>query len=151
MGAGIKPGEHKLMSSVLVVEDDLSNAQVFKAVLRRIGGFEVTVTEDVGEVLNLARSRSVDLVIMDVSLSNSYYNNEKYDGVGITRLLKSDPSTREIPVLLTTAHAMTGDRERLLGASGAEDYVTKPVMDHHDLIARIRKLIELRKPPPLVE
>ena len=129
------------MPNVLVVEDDASNAQVFRAILKRIGGFQVTVTEDVEEVLNLVRARSVDLVIMDVSLSNSYYEDEKLDGLAITRLLKSEGATRGTPVLLTTAHAMAGDRERFLAASGANGYVAKPVMDHHGLIAQIRALI----------
>jgi len=129
------------MTSVLVVEDDASNAQVFRAILKRIGGFEVTVTEDVEEILTLVGARAVDLVIMDVSLSNSVYEGEKLDGLAITRLLKSGGIVQDIPVLLATAHAMAGDRERFLAASGADGYVTKPVVDHHGLIAQIRDLV----------
>jgi CheY-like chemotaxis protein len=129
------------MDHVLVVEDDINNALVFKALLSRLGGFEVTVTEDVEEILRLCRSGSVSLVIMDVSLSQSVRDGEKLNGIDITRLLKNDEQARHIPVMLATAHAMKGDRERFLAASGAEGYVTKPVVNHRELIQQIRELI----------
>jgi CheY-like chemotaxis protein len=132
------------MARILVVEDDVNNAKVLRAVLRRIGGFEVSVTENVDEIFSLVRGGAVDLVIMDVSLSNSYFDEERLDGLEITRRLKDDPLARTVPVVLATAHAMTGDRERFLTASGADGYVTKPVLDHHALVDRIRELIVQR-------
>ena len=75
---------------------------------------------------------------MDVSLARSYYRGEKLDGLEITRLLKDDEATRDLPVLLATAHAMKGDRERFLERSGADGYITKPVVNHRDLIDQIR-------------
>ncbi len=134
------------MEHILVVEDDVNNAQVFKALLSRLGGFTVSVTEDVEEILRLCRAGTVNLVIMDVSLSQSFHNDEKFDGLDITRLLKEDEKTRHIPVVLATAHAMKGDRERFLAASGADGYVTKPVVNHRELIGKIRDLIVLAKP-----
>jgi CheY-like chemotaxis protein len=46
------------------------------------------------------------------------------------------------PVLLLTAHAMRGDRERLLGLSGADDYVAKPIVDHHEFVGTVQRLID---------
>jgi two-component system, cell cycle response regulator DivK len=133
------------MAHILVVEDDPNNALVFEAVLKRIGKFEVTVSENVDEILSLCRSGKIDLVIMDVSLTQSYYQGKKVDGLEITRLLKNDETAERIPVLLATAHAMKGEKERFLAASGADGYVTKPVLDHHALVRQIGELIQKSK------
>jgi CheY-like chemotaxis protein len=60
------------------------------------------------------------------------------NGVDLCRLLKSDPATRGVPVMLATAHAMRGDAETLLAESGADDYVSKPVVDHQAFAEQMR-------------
>ena len=129
------------MARVLVVEDDKMNARLFEVILRRRGGFEVIVTENVPELLRLAANRSVDLVLMDVSLSNSEHEGRAMDGIQITRMLKDDPATAHIPVILATAHAMRGDRERFLEASKADDYIAKPVLDQEKLIEKVQAFL----------
>jgi two-component system, cell cycle response regulator DivK len=130
------------MAHVVIVEDDRLNARLFEAVLRRRGGFEVTVTENVEELLRLASAHKADLIIMDVSLSNCQYQGHPVDGLEITRKLKSNPSTANIPVILATAHAMRGDRERFLTESHADDYLAKPIMDQAAFIATINGHLE---------
>lgn len=129
------------MPHILVVEDDPNNALVFEAVLKRIGKFDVTVSEDVDEILALCASGRINLVLMDVSLKHSYYRGARVSGLEITRLLKSDADCGAIPVLIATAHAMQGDTGRFLAASRADGMVTKPVLDHHALIRQIKDLI----------
>jgi two-component system cell cycle response regulator DivK len=130
------------MAHVLVVEDDRMNAKLFEVILRRRGGFEVTVTEDVQELLRLAENRAVDVIIMDISLANSRHEGKSMDGVQITRKLKDDPRTAGIPVILATAHAMRGDRERFLEASKADDYIAKPVVDQEKLIQKVQSFLK---------
>lgn len=130
------------MARVLIVEDDKMNAKLFDALLRKRGGFEVTLTEDVNEILAMAQSRQVDLIILDVALSNSYFEGRAMSGLSISRVLKEDPRTADIPVILATAHAMSGDRERFLEQSKADDYFAKPIMDPNVLIQRIHALIQ---------
>ena len=127
---------------ILVVEDDPMNAKLFDLILARKAQFDVVVTEDPGYVLAEARAGRVALVIMDVSLSNSLYEGRPVDGLAITRLLKKDPAARAVPVLLATAHAMKGSREKFLADSGADDYVSKPILSADELIARVRALME---------
>jgi len=129
-------------SRILVVEDDPMNAKLFQLILARRAGFEVVVTEDPAYVIEEARSGRAALVIMDVSLSNSTYQGAPVDGLAITRILKRDPRARHVPVVLATAHAMKGSREKFLADSGADDYVSKPIMSADDLIERVRVLIE---------
>jgi two-component system cell cycle response regulator DivK len=129
------------MSHVLVVEDDPHNALVFRKVLERRGGFTVTVTESAPEVLSLVRSGEVDLVIMDVSLADTHLEGKPVSGVDLCRLLKADPRTAGVPVVLATAHAMRGDAEAFIRESQAEGYVSKPILDHDAFVAHIVSLL----------
>ena len=78
---------------------------------------------------------------MDVSLTHSTYEGQSVDGIQITRLLKSNPSTAKLPIILVTAHAMQGDRENFLSQSGADSYISKPVVDQDAFVEQIRSLL----------
>jgi CheY-like chemotaxis protein len=129
------------MKTVLIVEDDLINARVFSKILTKRGGLGVKHTEDVDEVMEIAQSREIDLILMDVSLSRSVYQGKSVDGIKITQMLKSDPQTANLPIILVTAHAMEGDRENFLKQSGADGYISKPVIDHQQFIDQIKALL----------
>jgi len=130
------------MKHVIVVEDDAVNARLFRMVLERRGGWRVTVTESAEELFALAKSGDVDAVVMDVSLHNTQWQGRSANGIDLSRALKDDPATAGIPVLLATAHAMRGDEERFLTESGADDYVSKPVIDHDAFVAQVRRWLE---------
>lgn len=126
---------------ILLVEDDAINVKFMKVVLTRKGGCEVLVSEEVQEILALAREGKVDAIIMDISLSRSVHDGRNVDGVFITKLLKADPETARVPVILATAHAMFGDRERFLAETGAEHYISKPLHDPDHFLAEVRKVL----------
>ena len=128
----------------MIVEDDPMNAKLFQLVLTRKGNFEIEITEDPAQVIQEIKDGRVDLVIMDVSLSNSQLDGKPVDGLQITRRLKSDPVTRHVPVLLATAHAMKGSKEKFLKESGADDYISKPIVNADELLQRIETLIAKR-------
>jgi two-component system cell cycle response regulator DivK len=129
---------------IMIVEDDPMNAKLFQLVLTRKGGYEIEITEDPEHVIREIQAGTVTLVIMDVSLSNSRMDGKPVDGLEITRRLKADPSTRHVPVLLATAHAMKGSKEKFLRESGADDYISKPIVSADDLLQRIVTLIAKR-------
>lgn len=129
------------MKTVLIVEDDLVNARVFSKILTKRGGLAVKHTEDVEEVMTIARRGEADVVLMDVSLAHSMYQGKPMDGIKITQLLKADPDTAKLPVILVTAHAMEGDRENFLSESGADGYISKPVIDHQEFVDQIKSAI----------
>ncbi len=132
--------------TVLIVEDDLVNARVFSKILTKRGGLAVKHTEDVEEVIAIARRGEVDVILMDVSLSRSMYQGQSMDGIKITRLLKADPQTTHLPVILVTAHAMQGDREVFLSESGADGYISKPVVDHEQFVNQINAAMDRANP-----
>lgn len=129
------------MKTVLIVEDDLVNARVFSKILTKRGGLGVKHTENVDEVIKIAQAKEADIILMDVSLSRSVYEGKSVDGIKITQMLKSDPQTAALPIILVTAHAMEGDRETFLKQSGADGYISKPVVDHQLFVDQIIALL----------
>lgn len=129
------------MTTVLIVEDDPINLRVFSKILTKRGGLDVRGTEDVEEVMRAAQAGEVDIILMDVSLSHSVYQGKAVDGLKITQILKADPNTAKLPIILVTAHAMEGDRESFLQQSGADGYISKPVVDHQEFVNKILTLL----------
>jgi CheY-like chemotaxis protein len=129
------------MNHVIVVEDDPHNAILFRKILEKRAGCNVTLTEDPAEVLDLVRGGDVALVILDVSLRHSKWQGRPAGGVEISRLIRSQ-DLPHVPILLCTAHAMRGDAERLLRESGADDYVAKPIIDHESFAALALGMME---------
>lgn len=129
------------MKTVLIVEDDQVNARVFSKILTKRGGLAVKHTENVEEVMKIAQAREADIILMDVSLARSVYKGKAVDGIKITQMLKADPQTASLPIILVTAHAMAGDREQFLEQSGADGYISKPVVDHQDFVNQIMALL----------
>jgi CheY-like chemotaxis protein len=125
------------MTTVLIVEDDPINFRVFAKILTKRGGLEIRGTEDAQEVMQIAQAGEVALILMDVSLARSFYQGKAVDGIKITQMLKANPQTASLPVILVTAHAMEGDRENFLKQSGADGYISKPIVDHEAFIAQI--------------
>ena len=128
------------MKHVLVVEDDPHNVTVLRKVLEKRVGCRVTVTESAAELLRIAAGGTVDLVLMDVSLRSARHEGRSVSGVDLCRLLRQDSPS--ILIVLATAHAMRGDAERLLAESGADSYVSKPIVDHAAFARHIRGMLE---------
>lgn len=125
---------------VVVVEDEPLVARFFRTALERAGGFRVLVTENVEELMQAVRSGEVALLLLDVSLSNAKLGDHSLDGIQLAQMVKKFAGPR-VPILMATAHAMHGDRERILKSSGADDLIQKPVYSAADLVDRVRKLL----------
>lgn len=119
------------MPRVLLVEDDETSRELLTLRLS-LAGYEVLTAVDGGEAVAHARSRSPDVILMDMNLP-------VMDGWTITQTLKSDESTRHIPIIGVSAHAMAGDREKAL-AAGCDEYETKPV-EWRSLLPKIETLL----------
>jgi CheY-like chemotaxis protein len=129
------------MSRILVVEDNPLVAKFYRLALERAGGFEVTFSEDVESILAQVRASTFDAMVLDVSLRNCRYQGRQIDGLELAQLIRQTSEGKSLPILLATAHAMEGDRQRLLDASGANAYLEKPIYDPNDLVNTIRGLL----------
>jgi len=118
------------MIKILLVEDNEDNRDMLSRRLER-KGFVVTLAIDGLDGINKAKENMPDLILMDMSLPIM-------DGWQATKTLKSEPESKNIPVIALTAHAMSSDRDKAIEA-GCDDYDTKPV-DFKRLLAKIEKL-----------
>jgi len=122
------------MAKILLVEDNEMNRDMLSRRLER-KGYSVSIALDGAEGLEKARKETPDLILMDMSLP-------VMDGWEATRQLKADETTRHIPVIALTAHAMSSDEQKAHEA-GCDDFDTKPV-ELPRLLGKIEAL--LKKP-----
>ena len=125
---------------ILIVEDNQLVAKFYRLALERAGGFECVVSEDVPVIVAEIEAGRIDCAILDVTLGSATWEGRPIDGVELTRLLKQR-SPKPLPVMLATAHAMPGERDRLLAESGADAYLQKPVYEADALVKQVRELI----------
>lgn len=117
------------MKRILIVEDDLSIAELQKDYLE-LSGFEVSVCTDGVQGLNTIKEKEFDLIILDIMLP-------KIDGFSILRIIQED---KDIPVLLVSAKKEEIDKIKGLSL-GADDYITKP-FSPGELVARVKSHIQ---------
>ena len=120
---------------LLVEDNDLNRDMILRRLVRR--GFEVTVALSGRQAIDIARSDTPDLILIDLRLPDM-------SGLEAARMLKSEPRTQSIPLVALTAEAMEGDRARAL-AAGCDEYQTKPI-DLPSLLEKIRLLLARRTP-----
>ena len=103
---------------ILLVDDNGQNRRLVQFLLKSRGYivYEATTGQ---EALELARTHLQDLIFMDLQLPG-------LDGLTVTKILKENDLTRQIPVIALTAFAMQGDREKALQA-GCDGYIAKPI------------------------
>jgi CheY-like chemotaxis protein len=105
------------MKTVLIVEDIELNRELLAQLLE--DDHRLVFAEDGVTALERAAETRPDLILMDLSLP-------RMDGWEATRRLKADATLAHIPVIVLSAHAMSGDEERAR-ASGCDDFLTKPI------------------------
>ena len=103
---------------ILIVEDNDKNLKLVRDLLQ-VKGYRTLEAETATVGIDLARTHSPDLILMDIQLPD-------LSGDVALGQLRAEPSTAGIPVIALTAHAMAGDRERLMG-QGFDGYLTKPI------------------------
>lgn len=103
---------------ILVVDDNPANLKLARLVLK-VAGYNVQTAVDAEQAQSVLESFKPRLILMDIQLPGM-------DGLQLTRLIKTDPATKDIVVLAVTAYAMKGDEQRAVDA-GCDGYVTKPI------------------------
>ncbi len=116
---------------ILIVEDEKAIRDMIAFGLRR-AGYEVLEAEDCRTARHKVADRLPDLLLVDWMLPDM-------SGLELTRALKKDDATREVPVIMLTARAEEDDKIRGLDG-GADDYVTKP-FSPRELLARIKAVL----------
>jgi CheY-like chemotaxis protein len=103
---------------VLVIEDNPTNLELVIYLLRAFGHRTISVSDGEAGVA-MAMEHRPDLILCDIAMPG-------LDGFGVASRLKSDPRTRDIPLIAVTASAMVGDRDKVI-SSGFDGYIRKPI------------------------
>lgn len=126
------------MNKRILVVDDEPDAVELVAFNLKGAGFDVITAEDGEVALTKARNFAPDLIVLDVMLP-------AVDGLEVCKILRRDPATSGLPIIMLTAKA--GEIDRVLGLElGADDYVTKP-FSPRELVLRIKNLLSRRQAP----
>jgi len=104
--------------NILLVEDNEVNRRLAGFLLRS-HGYQVREATTATEAFEMLKNDRPDLIVMDIQLPGM-------DGLEVTKKLKEQPATADIPVIAVTSYAMKGDREKAF-AAGCAGYVTKPI------------------------
>ena len=115
--------------TILYIEDNEYNRKIVRQLLSHTT-YRLVEAVDAESGVTLAQETLPQLILMDVQLP-------KMSGHEATRILRQDPRTRDIPIIVITSFALSGDRE-LAAAAGATGYLAKPYSPR-ELIALIRK------------
>ena len=124
------------MPRILLVEDNEFNRDMLSRRLER-RGFEVLLAEDGARGIEVAAEQRPELILMDMDLP-------VIDGWEATKRLKANPSTRPIPIIALTAHALQSDFDRAF-QSGCDDFATKPI-DFTVLLDKIQRALAASTP-----
>lgn len=110
--------KNPVQRKILVVEDNQDSRELVVKILKR-KGYQIVEAADGEEAFAKAVSEKPHLILMDISLP-------KIDGAEVTKRLKKMEDFQDIPIVALTAHAMKGDREKML-ETGFEGYISKPI------------------------
>ncbi|KPA17182.1 diguanylate cyclase [Candidatus Magnetomorum sp. HK-1] len=119
---------------ILIVDDDRLNVQLLERQLSH-SSYEVICAYCGEDALDIVKEELPDLILMDIMMPG-------IDGFEVTRAIRSDKKTADIPIILITVLESKEDRIRGLNI-GADDFLNKPVM-FEELLARVRSLIRLK-------
>ena len=120
------------MSTILLVEDDADNQEIYRIILAH-HGYEVLQAYDGGLGVEMARAHGPDLILMDLTMP-------VLDGLQATRMLKADPATAAIPVVALTASTL-GEDVAEAAAAGCDGFLAKPV-EPQRVAAEVRRILE---------
>jgi putative two-component system response regulator len=123
------------VGTVLIVDDNEGNVRLLERMLK-VDGCAVLKARDGATAVRLVQKERVDLVLMDVMIPT-------IDGFQACRLIKQNPLTRLVPVVLVTTLKETADRVRGIEV-GADDFLTRP-FNPHELRARVRSLLRFKR------
>ena len=121
-------------SKILVVDDNEQNLELLVAYLETLGCPVVTAVDGV-DALEKVAAEKPDLILLDIMMP-------RMSGFEVCRKIKSDPTTRDTPVIMVTALNELTDIERGV-ESGTDDFITKPV-NRLELTTRVKSLLRVR-------
>ena len=123
------------------MEDDAFLKEFYSFVFNKIG-YSADLLEDGDLFFEKLNSEKYDLIIMDLSLKNTYYNGDKVNGIILSRMVKNNETLKHIPIVIVTAHSIDFQSKHLFNESLADDFIIKPISDVKLFIEKIDSMME---------
>jgi CheY-like chemotaxis protein len=128
------------MAEIAILEDNALMRRYLSDLVGQVGGHATRAFESPAQLLTALAQQAAAIVVVDIGLGpNAKLAGELVDGLAVSRHLKS---LKPAPaVVLLTAHAFDGDRDRFLEESQADDYEPKPIRDEDAFLAKLTRLL----------
>ena len=123
-------------AKILIVDDEPMNVKLMRLILLSAEKYEVLEACDGNSAIKKVNEAKIDLILLDVMMPD-------LNGYEVIKILKNNPQTKSIPIILVTA--LSGQNDRMQGFNvGADEFISKPV-NKIELLARIQSLLQLRQ------
>ncbi|HEY9610840.1 response regulator [Allocoleopsis sp.] len=130
---------------ILLVDDDTLLAETTATLIQCSGDHQVYITDEPTEVFRQCQSGNIDVVMMDVNLPGAELQGKSVSGADLSRLLKTQPHTANIPIILVTAYALVNEQNYLLETSKADSFYAKPILDFDLFLEGLTQLVRKYK------
>lgn len=128
------------MKKLLIVEDDTLTQQLYMVYFRK-SGIEPYITDDGEELFTILHRENIGLVLMDINLTNTYFRGEKMDGIKLSRLIKSNSDTKNIPIIIATGFSAFNYDDSLVKQTQADDLVVKPITNFNAFVNKVNQYL----------
>jgi len=127
-------GNGKSPSKILIVDDNTQNAELLQAYLEVLEA-DIRIAVDGVDAMEKISQEEPDIILLDIMMP-------RMSGFEVCRRVKSDPKTKNIPIVIVTALNELGDVERGVDC-GADDFLSKPI-NKLELLTRVKSLLRVR-------
>lgn len=128
------------MKKLLIVEDDTLTQQLYMVYFKK-SGIETYITDNGEELFAILQRENIGLVLMDINLTNTYFRGEKMDGIKLSRLIKSNSVTKNIPIIIATGFSAFNHDNSLVRQTKADDLIVKPITNFNSFIKKVNQYL----------
>lgn len=128
------------MKKLLIIEDDTLTQQLYLVYFKK-SGIEPYITDDAEELFTLLNTENIGLILMDINLTNTYFRGEKMDGIKLSRLIKSNSDTKNIPIIIATGFSAFNHDDSLVRQTQADDLIIKPITNFNAFINKVNQYL----------
>uniref|UniRef100_A0A832DJX6 Response regulator n=1 Tax=Ignavibacterium album TaxID=591197 RepID=A0A832DJX6_9BACT len=128
------------MKKLLIVEDDTLTQQLYMVYFKK-SGIDPYITDNGEELFTILHRENIGLILMDINLTNTYFRGEKMDGIKLSRLIKSNSDTKNIPIIIATGFSAFNHDDSLVKQTQADDLIIKPITNFNAFVKKVNQYL----------
>lgn len=126
--------------NILLVEDDYLLGRSTARLIEKASSHRVRLTHKAADIFKHCQSGWTQLVLMDVNLPGTFWENREVTGIDLSYLLKTQAKTAQLPIVLLTASTTDREQGQLLSESMADGIYAKPINDTEGFLSLLQQL-----------